>query len=94
MKTFESRLCICLEKRDFNFEESVLSVRNFFIFVIELYRKFVSPYLGTHCRFEPTCSRYSMEAFKKYGSIKGLYLTIRRILKCHPFHPGGYDPLE
>ncbi len=49
---------------------------------------------GPTCRFYPTCSQYSIEAFKKYGFVKGMYLTIRRILKCHPFHPGGYDPLK
>ncbi|MDX5706423.1 membrane protein insertion efficiency factor YidD, partial [Clostridioides difficile] len=52
------------------------------------------PLKGPTCRFYPTCSQYSIEAFKKYGFVKGMYLTIRRLLKCHPFHPGGYDPLK
>ncbi|MGL5330056.1 MAG: membrane protein insertion efficiency factor YidD [Peptostreptococcaceae bacterium] len=64
------------------------------IYLVELYRKYISPMIGPTCRFYPTCSQYSIEAFKKYGLFKGMYLTIKRILKCHPFHPGGYDPLK
>jgi putative membrane protein insertion efficiency factor len=64
------------------------------IYVIKFYRSFISPWLGHHCRFEPTCSQYSLQAIQKYGAIKGGYLSIRRITKCHPFHPGGYDPLD
>ncbi len=69
-------------------------MRYIFIYLIKFYQKLMSPLLGSNCRFYPTCSQYGIEAFKKYGTIKGLYLTIRRILKCHPFHPGGYDPLN
>ena len=61
---------------------------------ISFIRGCISPLKGPTCRFYPTCSQYSIEAFKKYGFVKGMYLTIRRILKCHPFHPGGYDPLK
>lgn len=53
----------------------------------------ISPYFPSSCRFTPTCSTYSMQAFKKYGFFKALFLSIKRILKCHPFHPGGKDPL-
>lgn len=67
---------------------------NFCIFLIRMYQKYISPLTGPHCRFYPTCSQYSLEAFKKYGFLKGLWLTIKRISKCHPFHPGGYDPLK
>ena len=67
---------------------------NICIYLVEFYRKFISPLKAPMCRFYPTCSQYSLEAFKKYGLIKGMFLTIKRILKCHPFHPGGYDPLE
>ncbi len=67
---------------------------NICIYLVEFYRKFISPLKAPTCRFYPTCSQYSLEAFKKYGLIKGMFLTIKRILKCHPFHPGGYDPLE
>ena len=64
------------------------------IYLVKLYQKYISPLKRPTCRFYPTCSQYSIEAFKKYGLFKGMYLTIKRILKCHPFHPGGYDPLK
>lgn len=69
-------------------------MRKVFIFIVKLYRKYISPIKPACCRFYPTCSQYALEAFEKYGAIKGLRLTIIRILKCHPFHPGGYDPLK
>lgn len=65
-----------------------------FIFIIKLYRKYISPLKKPTCRFYPTCSQYSLSAYEKYGFIKGTYLSLRRILKCHPFHPGGHDPLK
>ena len=64
------------------------------ILLIKLYKYFLSPLLPMSCRFAPTCSEYSIEAINKYGVTKGLYLSLRRILKCHPFHPGGYDPVK
>lgn len=64
------------------------------ILLIKGYRKFLSPLLGSRCRFTPTCSVYALQAYNKYGFIKGSYLTVGRILRCHPFHPGGYDPLK
>ena len=54
---------------------------------------FISPLFPPTCRFYPTCSTYFIQALKKYGPIKGTYLGVKRILKCHPGHPGGYDPL-
>ncbi|QLH53576.1 MAG: Membrane protein insertion efficiency factor YidD [Candidatus Kapaibacterium sp.] len=54
---------------------------------------FISPLLAPSCRFYPTCSNYSIEAFKKHGAIKGLWLSIRRVARCNPLHPGGYDPV-
>jgi hypothetical protein len=60
---------------------------------IYLYRLFISPMLGNCCRFYPTCSEYSIEALKKHGLFKGLYLSIKRIAKCHPWHEGGIDPI-
>lgn len=60
--------------------------------MVRLYQIFLSPFLGGQCRFQPTCSHYFIEAVKKYGAISGSYRGIRRILRCHPFHPGGYDP--
>ncbi len=64
------------------------------IFLIRIYQKYISRLTGKNCRFYPTCSEYSLQAYKKYGFIKGSYLSARRILKCHPLHEGGYDPLK
>lgn len=63
------------------------------VYLIKFYQIFISPLTPPSCRFYPTCSQYAIEAIKKYGSIKGVYLAIRRILKCHPLNPGGYDPV-
>ncbi|GIQ68107.1 membrane protein insertion efficiency factor YidD [Xylanibacillus composti] len=60
---------------------------------IRIYRKFISPLKPPTCRFYPTCSAYALEAVEKHGAIKGLGLTAKRIVKCHPFHPGGIDPV-
>lgn len=62
--------------------------------MIKFYRAFISPILGSNCRFHPTCSQYAMSAIEKYGAIKGVRLSVKRIMKCHPFHPGGFDPLD
>jgi putative membrane protein insertion efficiency factor len=65
------------------------------IFSIRLYQFFISPLFSVStCRFYPSCSAYSIEALKKYGVLKGSLLSLRRLAKCHPFHPGGYDPVE
>ena len=64
-----------------------------FIFLIKIYQWFISPMLGSKCRYTPTCSQYGLEAFKKYGLFKGGYLTIKRILSCHPWGGHGYDPV-
>ncbi|MBU6079415.1 MULTISPECIES: membrane protein insertion efficiency factor YidD [Allobacillus] len=61
--------------------------------LVKLYRKWISPLLGPSCRFQPTCSEFSLTAIQRFGAFKGLYLSIKRILKCHPFHPGGFDPV-
>jgi hypothetical protein len=62
-------------------------------FLIRLYQYLISPLLGPTCRFYPSCSHYAREALLKHGFFKGTYLAARRILRCHPFHPGGYDPV-
>lgn len=66
------------------------------ILIIRFYQKFISKYIltGKNCRFYPTCSQYSLEAYRKYGFFKGSYLTIHRIVRCNPFNDGGYDPLK
>ena len=63
-----------------------------FMWLIRGYQRFISPLLGPKCRFHPTCSHYGYECLRLHGAFKGSYLTARRILRCHPFHPGGYDP--
>ncbi|WP_028782897.1 membrane protein insertion efficiency factor YidD [Thalassobacillus devorans] len=64
-----------------------------FIGVIRFYQKVISPIKPPTCRFYPTCSQYGLEAFQRFGFFKGLYLTVVRIAKCQPFHPGGFDPV-
>lgn len=71
-------------------------MKNILIFLLKSYKKVISPILGffgVHCKFYPSCSEYMLQAIIKYGSLKGLYLGIKRLLKCHPFAKGGYDPL-
>ncbi len=57
------------------------------------YQKFISPALPPSCRFSPSCSQYALEAVSKYGALKGMWLGARRLVRCHPFNPGGYDPV-
>jgi len=57
------------------------------------YQRAISPWLGPTCRFAPTCSQYTLEAVRIHGTVRGIFLGLRRLLKCHPFHPGGFDPV-
>lgn len=68
-------------------------MKKIMIALITLYRKYISPSKPPCCRFYPTCSQYALEAISKYGAVKGGYLALRRVLRCNPYHPGGYDPL-
>jgi hypothetical protein len=61
--------------------------------LIKLYQYLFRPMLGSNCRFAPSCSDYALEAIGKYGAIKGGWLALRRVGRCHPYHPGGYDPV-
>jgi len=61
--------------------------------MIRLYQRAISPLLPPSCRYFPTCSAYAYEAISRYGPVKGLILAVKRILRCHPFHEGGYDPV-
>ncbi|MCX6137598.1 MAG: membrane protein insertion efficiency factor YidD [Ignavibacteriales bacterium] len=65
------------------------------IALVRLYQTLISPLLPANtCRFYPTCSQYSIDALQKFGAVKGLWHTVRRIGKCHPWHKGGYDPVQ
>ncbi|MCC2607212.1 membrane protein insertion efficiency factor YidD [Planctobacterium marinum] len=69
------------------------ALRRALIMFIQLYQRLMSPILGQNCRFHPTCSQYSIMAIEEHGALKGSWLTIRRIIRCHPLNPGGFDPI-
>jgi putative membrane protein insertion efficiency factor len=66
-------------------------MRGFLIQLIKAYRFLLSPWLGAHCRFHPTCSCYAITALERYGALRGSAMAVRRLLRCHPWHPGGID---
>lgn len=68
-------------------------MKNFFIYLIKIYKKYISPHKHFKCPYYPSCSDYGMEALKKYGALKGMCLTSWRILRCNPFSKGGIDPV-
>ncbi|MFN2635493.1 MAG: membrane protein insertion efficiency factor YidD [Gemmatimonadaceae bacterium] len=68
-------------------------IRQIFIGLIRAYQVGISPLLGANCRYYPTCSAYALEAFERYGVLKGFKLTLTRLLRCHPLQSGGYDPV-
>lgn len=63
------------------------------IWLIRAYQYGISPFLGHSCRFQPSCSDYAVESLRRHGVVRGLWLAVRRIAHCHPWHPGGYDPV-
>ncbi|NOZ64501.1 MAG: membrane protein insertion efficiency factor YidD [Caldiserica bacterium] len=69
-------------------------MKNLLIWLIKGYRIFVSPILPPSCRFYPSCSEYCIESLQKKGVLKGMWMGIRRVVRCHPFSPGGYDPVK
>lgn len=69
-------------------------MKNVMIAMVRFYQRNISPLMGSHCRYMPTCSEYSIQAFEKYGFFKGFYKTVFRILRCNPLFKGGYDPLK
>lgn len=68
-------------------------IKRVLIALVKFYRKYISPLRPPCCRYYPTCSQYALEALEKYGALKGGWLALRRILRCNPFHKGGYDPV-
>ncbi|HZK75347.1 MAG TPA: membrane protein insertion efficiency factor YidD [Candidatus Kapabacteria bacterium] len=68
-------------------------MRATFIFLIRLYQRLLSPLFPASCRFTPTCSEYTLQAIAKHGVLQGIWLGLKRIGKCHPFHKGGFDPV-
>ena len=68
-------------------------LRQLLLRAIRLYRFAISPMMGPHCRFEPTCSQYALTAIQEHGVVSGLWLTLKRLSKCHPLHRGGFDPV-
>ncbi|MBR1419659.1 MAG: membrane protein insertion efficiency factor YidD [Selenomonadaceae bacterium] len=68
-------------------------MKKLILILIQFYREWISPLKSPSCRFIPTCSEYAMIAVEKYGAARGLILALKRILKCHPFHEGGFDPV-
>lgn len=69
------------------------SAQRILIALIRLYQLALSPFIGNQCRFTPTCSHYAREAVEKHGALKGGWMALRRIGRCHPLHPGGHDPV-
>lgn len=68
-------------------------MKRLFLSMIRFYRRSISPFRGACCIYIPTCSQYALEAIERYGALKGGFLTLRRLLRCNPFHRGGYDPV-
>ncbi|MGM9581903.1 MAG: membrane protein insertion efficiency factor YidD [Anaerovibrio sp.] len=68
-------------------------MKRVFLFLIDVYRRYISPLKSPCCRYIPTCSEYAMIAIERYGAARGGWLALKRILRCHPFHEGGYDPV-
>jgi len=64
------------------------------LFLLRIYQLCISPLLGQNCRFYPSCSNYAMEAIREYGALKGCLMAAKRLCKCHPWHPGGFDPVH
>ena len=72
-------------------------MKRILVFLLKCYKKLISPIfkiLGVNCKYYPSCSEYMKQAIEKYGSLKGIYIGIKRLLRCHPFSKGGYDPLN
>lgn len=69
-------------------------MKRILIIPIRFYKRFISPMMKPNCIYIPTCSQYAIDAIEKYGAVKGSFMAVKRILRCHPFHKGGYDPVK
>jgi len=69
-------------------------MRHVLVALVRMYQKFVSPWTPAMCRFSPTCSEYAAQAILKHGPVRGTGMAVWRLCRCHPFHPGGYDPVQ
>jgi putative membrane protein insertion efficiency factor len=69
-------------------------MQGFLIWMLRFYKRWISPLLPSACRYYPTCSEYMSEAVLKYGAVRGCFLGLKRLLRCHPLHPGGFDPVR
>ncbi|HEY0377817.1 MAG TPA: membrane protein insertion efficiency factor YidD [Pyrinomonadaceae bacterium] len=69
-------------------------MRSILVLLLRFYKAVISPLLPPSCRFVPTCSEYAREAIERYGALRGGWMGVRRLFRCHPFHPGGYDPVK
>ena len=74
-------------------ERNALVIKRLMVLLIRGYALLISPFLGNNCRYYPSCSAYTQEAIERHGALRGLWLGIKRISRCHPFHEGGYDPV-
>ncbi|MBS3732505.1 MAG: membrane protein insertion efficiency factor YidD [Desulfobacterales bacterium] len=70
-----------------------IPIKHLLLLIIKLYQALISPLIGPRCRFYPTCSEYAFESVRRFGAVRGGWLAVRRTVKCHPFHSGGYDPV-
>ena len=75
-------------------EEGQGMLKRILIGVIRLYKRLLSPLLPPACRFYPSCSTYAIQAVERFGPVKGLWLAAKRVMRCHPYHPGGFDPVD
>ena len=93
MRTESPKCSHCYKKLKFLLKQIPKGIQKLLLFFIRIYQKGISPHFPPSCRYYPTCSAYAAEAIQRFGPAKGGKLAVKRILRCHPFHSGGYDPV-